>query len=118
MEEPAGLVRETEMDNPSKPCDVVPDVGLDRESGRYQTAGEALKSINDQFDHWTGRLGESSFHLSLAVIAANWAVLGSLSALAKNKYSLLSIAVVMISLGTDLLGTHFMGELLRRRYEY
>jgi hypothetical protein len=77
-----------------------------------------LKSIRDDFSYWTGKVTETSFALSLAVIGANWAVFGSVNKLLNNICAELSIAVVILSLGISLLGYWYLGGKLRERIAY
>jgi hypothetical protein len=72
-------------------------------TGLYKTPRDALKTIRDDFSYWTGKVTETSFALSLAVIAANWAVFGSVNKLLNNIWAELSIAVVILSLGISLI---------------
>jgi hypothetical protein len=64
----------------------------------YSTPEAALSSIRDDYLYWTGKLTESSFALSLAVIGANWAVFGSVDKVLNNIWAELSIAAVILSL--------------------
>jgi hypothetical protein len=87
-------------------------------TGLYGSPEEAVKSLKDDYSYWTGKLTESSFALSLAVIAANWAVFGSVDKIRDNVWAELSIAFVILSLGMSLIGNGWLGHLLRRRIEY
>jgi hypothetical protein len=87
-------------------------------TGLYETPRDALKSIRDDFSYWTGKVTETSFALSLAVIGANWAVFGSVNKLLNNVCAELSIAVVILSLGISLIGYWYLGGLLRARIAY
>jgi hypothetical protein len=87
-------------------------------TGLYETPRDALKSIRDDFSYWTGKVTETSFALSLAVIGANWAVFGSVNKLLNNICAELSIAVVILSLGISLLGYWYLGGKLRERIAY
>jgi hypothetical protein len=63
-------------------------------------------------------LTDTSFQLSLALIAANWAVFGSVRDLLKNSWAKASILLVILSLTLNLLGAKWMGELHRRQIDY
>jgi hypothetical protein len=84
----------------------------------YSTPEAALSSIRDDYLYWTGKLTESSFALSLAVIGANWAVFGSVDKVLNNIWAELSIAAVILSLVVGLIGNGWLGGLLRQRIEY
>jgi len=49
-----------------------------RQARLYASASDGLKQVRDDFLYWTGRLTDSSFQLSFALIAGNWAAFGSL----------------------------------------
>lgn len=84
----------------------------------YAGPTEAAKAVHEDYLYWTGKLTDTSFQLSVAVIAANWAVFGSTQHLLANTWSKLSISVVILSVGTSLLGAKIMSELHRKRLEY
>ncbi len=87
-------------------------------TGLYDRPQEALKSILDGYNYWTSKLTESSFALSLAVIGANWAVFGSVDKILNNICAEISIAAVISNLVISLLGSGWLGLLLRRRIAY
>lgn len=91
---------------------------LQLETGLYDSPRDALKSIRDDFSYWTGKVTETSFALSLAVIGANWAVFGSVNKLLNNIWAELSIATVILSLGISLIGYWYLGGQLRERIAY
>jgi hypothetical protein len=84
----------------------------------YSTPEAALTSVRDDYLYWTGKLTESSFALSLAVIGANWAVFGSVDRVLNNIWAELSIATVILSLVISLIGNGWLGRLLHQRIEY
>ena len=57
----------------------------------YKDPNAAATAVKESYDYWTGKLTESSFALSLAVIGANWAVFGSVDRVLNNIWSELSI---------------------------
>jgi hypothetical protein len=101
-----------EGDEPQKPDDVAPQNVL------YKDPNAAATAVKDSYDYWTGKITESSFALSLAVIGANWAVFGSVDRVLNNFWSELSIATVVTSLAISLLGAWKLGEMLRARAFY
>src|SRR2546429_7135017 len=84
----------------------------------YADAGEALKEVRKDFYYWSTKLTESSFALSLAVIAANWAVFGSLDKILNNRWSQFSIASVILALGLNLIGYKRLIDALRKQIRY
>jgi hypothetical protein len=68
--------------------------------------------------YWTGKLTDTSLQLSFAIIAANWAVFGSVAGVLASFWSKLSIALVIVALGFSLAAAKWMGELLRSRVGY
>ncbi len=87
-------------------------------TGLYGDPREALKSIHDGYSYWTGKLTESSFALSLAVIGANWAVFGSADKVLNNIGAKISIGLVILSLVIGLIGNWYLGGQLRKRIAY
>ena len=84
----------------------------------YKDPQDALKTLQEGYLYWTGRLTESSFALSLAVIGANWAVFGSVDRVLSNIWSEVSIAAVILSLVFNLFGNWKLGGMLRKRIAY
>lgn len=84
----------------------------------YVTSADGLKAVQERYNYWTEKLTDSSFNLSLAVIASNWAVFGSVDKIINNSFSKLSIAAVLLSLAISLIGTHLIGKKLREQFYY
>jgi hypothetical protein len=86
--------------------------------GLYQSPIEALKAVREDYHYWTGKLTETSVQLSYALIAANWAVFGSVDKILASFWSKLSITLVVVGLGFTVAAAKGMGEILRNRIEY
>jgi hypothetical protein len=86
--------------------------------GLYDSPQAAVNSVREDYFYWTGKLTESSFVLSLAVIGANWAVFGSVDKILNNICAEISIAFVMLNLVISLIGNAWLGRLLRQRIDY
>ena len=119
MEEEENIKAEAGMQVPEKPQnpDEVgsPPKRATQSSGSlFSDPSEALKSVRDDYLYWTGKLTESSFQLSLAIIAANWAVFTNKNDLLKNGWARASIAVVLLSLAVSLVAAKMMGEAHRK----
>ncbi len=106
-----------ETPKPSVPSETQPAAPL-AASTLFATPQDALKGVRDDFFYWTGKLTDSSFALSLAVIGANWAVFGSIDRVVQSGWSQWSIGTVIFGLGASLIGNRVMGELHRNRIDY
>jgi hypothetical protein len=84
----------------------------------YKDPNAAAEAVTESYNYWTGKLTESSFALSLAVIGANWAVFGSIDRVRSNLWSELSLATVLASLAIGLVGAWKLGGMLRKRAFY
>jgi hypothetical protein len=84
----------------------------------FESHDAALQAVRDSYDYWTGELTHMSLQLSYAIIAANWAVFGSVDQLLGNFWSRLSIGLVILQLGLTAVGTKLMGEMLCERIRY
>jgi hypothetical protein len=78
----------------------------------------ALEAVRSDFNYWSEKLTDTSLQLSFAVIAANWAVFGSVNKVLENDWAKYSLFLVLLSLGISLAGSKWMSELHRVRYEY
>lgn len=96
----------------------IPPPETPRGSGLYDTSGGALKAVKEEYHYWTGKLTESSFQLSLGVIAANWAVFSSVEGVLGNLWAKISLFLVLLCLAINLLTAKYMGELHRKRVEH
>ncbi len=119
-----GRVVVTTKDDGSAPEDagprlppILPDAPQPSSSPLHTSAKEGLEKVQADYLYWTGRLTDLSFHLSLAVIAAHWAVFKDVESLRGCTAALLSISLVIVSVAVSLGGAFCMGELHRRRVE-
>ncbi|GAB6194926.1 hypothetical protein [Lysobacter xanthus] len=83
---------------------------------RYGSGRDALIAVEEGYNYWSGRLTESSFHLSVAVIAANWACFENAQGIRQNSWAVFSIALVFLSLFISLVGAKRMSEAHFERY--
>ena len=88
------------------------------QAGAYRTSEEALRAVGAEFSHWSEKLTDTSFQLSVALIAANWTVFGSVNRVLENSWAKASLSLVVLSLGISLLGAKWMSEAHRKCYEY
>lgn len=84
----------------------------------YETPNKALVAVREDYHYWSGKLTETSLQFSYAVIAANWAVFGSVDGILKNRWSKLSVALVVVGLGLGMAGAKWLSELHRKRIDY
>jgi hypothetical protein len=84
----------------------------------YTNATDGLKSVRDDYLYWTGKLTESSLQMSFAVIAANWAVFGSLQRVFSSCWAKTSLSLVVLCVASNLVGAKVMGELHKKRADY
>ena len=94
---------------------IVPEMPL---SKLYTCADDGTKELRSDFHYWTERLTESSLQMSFAVIAANWAVFGSVQQVMSNFWAKASLSLVVISVALSLLGAKLMGELNLKQAKY
>jgi hypothetical protein len=100
------------------PPNSAPPAGDRRELLTYESPGAALRAVREEFHYWSGRITDHSFQLSLAVIAANWAVFSSVEGILKNAWARWSILSVLLCLAINLVGARRMSELHRTRFAY
>lgn len=84
----------------------------------YESPSEALEAVRSDFLYWSEKLTDTSLQLSFAVIAANWAVFGSVDRVLGNAWAKYSLFLVLLSLGISLAGSKLMSEMHRSRYEH
>jgi uncharacterized membrane protein YagU involved in acid resistance len=105
-------VRQSRLSNRLKPPRRQLKVGL------FNSPNEALKDVQGYFQGWTKALTQTSFQLSFAVIAANWAAFGSVSEIMRNPFSKLSVALIVLGMGVNLLASwHLCNSLESRIHE-
>lgn len=95
----------------------MPEQG-DRRSHRYESAGAALTSVGEWFDRWTISLTERATELSYALIAANWAVFGSVDKIINSPWSKLSLISVVVLQAANLVLTRVIAGALRSQYAH
>jgi len=83
----------------------------------YENPAAGLRAIRHYYDHWTGTLTTRSFELSITLIAANWAVFGSVDRVLNNFWAKGSILVLVLNVLTSLAGVLAMAWLHRRRWK-
>jgi hypothetical protein len=84
----------------------------------YATPSAALKEVRKDYLYWTGKLTETSLQLSYAILAANWAVFGSVDGILKSRWAEGSVTLVVIGLAVSVVGAKRMGELHGKRIDY
>jgi hypothetical protein len=84
----------------------------------HEDPAAAARAVLDAYQYWTGKLTDTSLQLSFALIAANWAAFGSVDGILKNFWSVVSLSLVLFSLGISVAGAKRMGELHCRQAKY
>lgn len=107
-----------ESTEPEKPPNTPTPQDTVRRGGLYNDSTDALKTVRDDYLYWSGRLTDSSFQLALALIAANWAVFGSVRNILNNFWSKWSLILVVASLAFNLGGAYVMSQWHRERIDY
>jgi hypothetical protein len=70
-----------------------------RRAALYTSSADGLKAIREDYLYWTGKLTDSSFQLSLGIVAANWAAFGSVQKILSNIWAKTSLGIVIVTLG-------------------
>lgn len=91
---------------------------LSKKTGLYSTPEEALKKVSSEFEYWTGKLTETSLQMCYAVIGANWVVFGSVGGILQSDWAKSSLLLVVVALGSNVIGAWMLSESLRKRVEY
>lgn len=89
-----------------------------KKSFLYENEGDGLTKVHERYHYWTEKLTNSSFELSLSVIAANWAIFGSVQGILTDSWAKYSMAVVLIGLILNLIGTKLMSEWLCKQVNW
>lgn len=112
---------DTNLDSPRQHCS--PETVEEPASGSvvralYASPADASAAVHRDFIYWTEKLTDTSFQLSFAIIAANWATFNNVSTILTNTFAKLSMFFVLTSLALSVLGAFVMGELHRSRVDY
>ena len=84
----------------------------------YSSPAEAQKQVHEDYLYWTAKLTDSSFQLSFALIAGNWAAFGSVQKIMSNNWAKASLILVILLLGVNLIGAYVLGQMHSRRLNY
>lgn len=106
------------LNNPSKAVPVRLVTDTEEELRRFSNPGEATKEIYTGFNDWSGTLASNSRQVAYALIAANWAVYGNADDILENTWARVSIAVVVVFLGINLICTGWMTRLYKLQCKY
>jgi len=87
-------------------------------SGVHETSRKALERVGSEFDHWSGKLTETSLQMCYALIGANWVVFGSVGGILNSGWAKLSLLMVMLTLSSNLIGSWWASEAHRKQFEY
>jgi hypothetical protein len=105
--------------DPSTPIALETPESETRRAALDSSARDGLKDVKEDFLYWTGKLTDSSFQLSLALIGANWAAFGgSVTKVVSNTWAKTSLGLVVFGLALSLAGAKWMSELHGSRIDY
>lgn len=90
----------------------------ERPARRFKDAGDAAKEVDERFGAWTSALGKYGLQFALALMAANWALHGTHSAILDNPWSKWSMAVALGYLALTLLLLWLMVFVSGKRHRY
>jgi hypothetical protein len=86
---------------------------------RYSNAAEGLKALEDSYNYWTGKTTDLAFQSSLALVAADWALISGLHpSRCAGTFLIVSIIIALASLLVGLWGARRMAHLHRRRFQF
>jgi len=86
---------------------------------RYSNAAEGLKALEDSYNYWTGKITDLAFQSSLALIAANWALISGLQPTRCARILLIvSTIIALASLLVGLWGARRMAQLHDERFRF
>src|ERR1700731_1856774 len=86
--------------------------------GLYASPEDALKKVSSEFEYWTGKLTETSLQMCYALIGANWVVFGSVNGILHSAYAKWSLVLVLLALGSNVIGAWMLSESLRRQISH
>lgn len=87
-------------------------------TGLYASPDEALKKVSIEYEYWTGKLTETSLQMCYALIGANWVIFNSVNGILRNGWSKWSLVMVLLALGSNVVGAWILSEFLRNRIGY
>lgn len=96
----------------------IPEEPIPGNAPLLKDANDAANKLLEAYNYWTGKLTESNFQLSLAIIGANWAVFGTVQKILSSRPSTWSIILVLAGLGVNIIMIFALGELHRYRAKY
>lgn len=84
---------------------------------QYSSAAEGRKALQEGYNYWTGRITDLVFQSSLAMIAANWALISGLHPTRfARSLMIVSTVLAIVSLFVGLWGARRMASLHYKQY--
>lgn len=83
----------------------------------YPSPNAGLRELASCYNHWTGKITESSFQVCVALMAANWAVHQSRDNLLDSFFPKLSVLTVMLAIAANLVASFVMASLHKSRFD-
>jgi hypothetical protein len=84
----------------------------------YKSSGEALKALGEYFKGLSGRLTDASVQMCYGLIGANWVVFGTVGNILKDTWAKLSLLMVMLTLGLNVLVVWRLTESIKKRSDW
>lgn len=89
-----------------------------KRSGVHESPQKAMAKVGSEFEYWSGKLTDTSLQMCYALIGANWVVFGSVGQILRDNYAKLSLLMVILTLASNVIGSWYLSESLRRRFEW
>lgn len=89
-----------------------------KKTGVHETPQKALEKVGSEFDHWSGKLTETSLQMCYGLIGANWVIFTSVNGILLSIWAKLSLLMVMLTLAGNVIGAWWLSESLRKHFEY
>jgi hypothetical protein len=83
---------------------------------RFKSPADGLLELERGHEYWSERVTEFSFHSSIGLIAANWALHSEDGALLKNGWAILSVSLAIAALLAGLFGAWLVAGECRKQY--
>lgn len=87
-------------------------------AGVHESPQKALAKVGTEFEYWSGKLTDTSLQMCYALIGANWVVFGGVGQILRNNCAKLSLLMVMLTLAINVIGSWFLSESIRKRFEW
>ncbi len=87
-------------------------------TGFYDSPRKALEEVGGYYKGWSAKLTEASLQMCYALIGANWVVFGTVGHILESNFAKLSLLMVMLTLGINVIGAWILSESMRMRFDW